>query len=135
MTDRYWQQFRHVVQWDRTPKVVGTLEARSQDGPKDDPYPVLLLRTDSGYALQINATQVRLVSELVRQRPDIGDRIEIVYDGEAPKAPPGMNPAKEFTVYVTRKGSPPQAPNGPTSGEVEESEKASAAGAKPKDKT
>jgi hypothetical protein len=116
--DPYWSQFAHVVQWDRTPKIVGKLEGRRSEGPKDNPYPVLMLRTDNGYALQINVTQVRLLSELVRLRPDIGDRIEITYDGEAPKAPPGMSPAKEFTVHVERQGSPPPPVNiNATSGE------------------
>lgn len=117
--DPYWSQFRTVVQWDRMPKIEGTLEGRKQDGPRDDPHPVLLIRTDSGYALQINVTQTRLLAELVRKRPQIGDRLEITYDGEAPKSPPGLNPAKEFTVTVVRKGSrTPGADPGEASGEV-----------------
>lgn len=110
MVDKYWTQFMHTVFWDRTPRVEGVLEARASEGPKDDPYPVLVLRTKNGYKLKINVTQTRLLSELVRQRPEIGDHLEIVFDGLAPKAPPGMSPAKEFTVHVT-----PKAP-GPRSG-------------------
>lgn len=116
--DPYWSQFSHVVQWDRTPKVSGKLEARRSEGPKDDPYPVLMIRTASGYALQINVTQTRLLAELVRLRPDIGDHLEIVYDGQAPKAPPGMSPVKEFTVHVTPKtpkGSAGESQNEPLS--------------------
>lgn len=106
--DEYWRQFRTVFFFtEERPKVVGTLEARTQDGPREDPYPVLMIRTDSGYKLQINVTQTRLLAELVRAGPDIGDRIEIIYDGTAPKSAPGMNPVKEFTVFVTPKGSPP----------------------------
>ena len=112
MTDRYWKQFMHTVFWDRTPKVEGILEARNQDGPREDPYPVLIVRTKGGYKLKINVTQTRLLSELVRLRPNIGDHIEIVYDGLAPKAPPGMSPAKEFTVHVTPKDSQPRAQDG-----------------------
>jgi len=104
--DPYWSQFAHVWAFsDERPKVEGTLEGRRQEGPRDDPYPVLMVRTDSGYKIQVNATQTRLVAELIRLRPDIGDRITITYCGEASKAPPGMNPTKEFTVEVVRKES------------------------------
>jgi hypothetical protein len=110
MPDPYWSQFAHVWTFtEERPKVEGVLEGRKQGGPRDDPYPVLMLRTDSGYKLLINVTQTRLLAELVRHRPDVGDRLTIVYDGTASKAPPGMNPTKEFTVEVTRKGQP-QAP-------------------------
>lgn len=117
MADNYWRQFMHTVSFVEPTKVEGVLEGRTQDGPRDDPYPVLLLRTDSGYKLRVNVTQTRLLGELIRLRPDIGDRIEIVYHGPAPKAPPGMSPVKEFTVTVTRKDSASQV-RAPGSGEV-----------------
>ena len=112
MADPYWSQFAHVWSFTKErPIVRGVLEARKQDGPRDDPYPVLMIRTASGYKIQVNITQKHLLAEMIRHRPDIGDEIEIVYDGEAPKAPPGMNPAKEFTVAVIHKtGSQSQEP-------------------------
>ena len=114
----YWRQFMHTVSFAEPCKVEGTVEARSQDGPRDGPYPVLVLRTDSGYKLKVNVTQTRLLSELVRLGPDIGDRLTIVYHGPAPKAPPGMSPTKEFSVSVERKDPPsPAGPGQMTSGE------------------
>lgn len=104
MADPYWSQFAHVWAFsEERPKLEGVLEGRKKGGPRDDPYPVLMLRTDSGYKILVNAAQTRLVAELMRQRPDIGDRVTIIYDGTATKAAPGMNPAKEFTVEVIRK--------------------------------
>lgn len=110
--DPYWSQFAHVWSFsDTRNKVEGVLEGRKQDGPRDDPYPVLMIRTDGGYKIQVNATQTRLVAELVRLRPDLGDRITITYLGTADKAPPGMNPAKEFDVQVVRKNPGPRGRN------------------------
>jgi hypothetical protein len=107
MTDRYWQQFVHTVSFLEPMKVEGELIVRDQDGPRDDPFPVLILQLRTGYKAKVNVTQTRLLAELVRARPNIGDHLEIVYHGPAPKAAPGLSPVKEFTVHVTRKGSPP----------------------------
>lgn len=116
--DNYWKQFMHTVDWDRMPKVDGTLEARNSDGNPNDPYPVIVIRTDNGYKLRVNVTHVRLLSELVRLRPDIGDRITITYRGEAEKAAPGTSPAREFDVVVIRKGSHPPAGTDQVSGKA-----------------
>lgn len=118
MPDDYWRQFMHTVSFATPTTVKGILEGRKQDGPRDDPFPVLLLRTDSGYKLKVNVTQTRLLGELIRARPELGDEIEIVYHGPADKAPPGMSPTKEFSVHVIRKGSRAPEPVKTTSGEV-----------------
>lgn len=106
VTDKYWQQFMHTVRFEVGKPVEGVLEARNSDGPRNDPYPVLVLRTPQGWKLRLNVTQVRLLSELMKLRPDIGDTVRIVYTGDADKAPAGLNPAKEFEVTVTRKDPP-----------------------------
>jgi hypothetical protein len=107
MTDRYWQQFVHTVSFLEPTKVEGELILRDQDGPKDDPYPVLVLKLRTGYKAKVNVTKTRLLGEFMRARPTIGDWLEIVYHGPAGKAPPGLSPVKEFSVHVTRKGSQP----------------------------
>lgn len=121
--DPYWSKFvATVVFHQAADRVAGVLEARSDDGPKDDPYPVLILRLPNGYRVRVNVTQTRLLGELIRKRPAIGDELEIVYHGATGKAPPGLSPVKEFTVAVTkRRNEPPQSaaqtdnPNGEVS--------------------
>lgn len=103
----------HTVTFQKDRPVEGVLEARSQEGPRDDPYPVLVLRTPQNWKLKIHVSQVRLLSELMRQRPDLGDHVRIVYTGDASTSPPGLSPAKEFEVTVTRKGSQPPGPTSP----------------------
>lgn len=118
MSDPYWRQFMHTVTFEKDKPVEGVLEARNQEGPRDDPFPVLILRTPQNWKLKVNVTQVRLLSELQRQQPNVGDKVRIVYVGDATKAPPGMSPAKEFTVEVIRKDSqPPNSAKG-TPGEL-----------------
>jgi hypothetical protein len=118
VSDPYWKQFMHTVSFSEPDqRVSGTLEGRNQDGPREDPYPVLLLRTDSGYKLKVNVTQTRLLSELVRLRPDIGDTVTIIYHGPASKAPPGLSPTKEFSVEVTKKDSQSPTATGGISGD------------------
>lgn len=104
MTDNYWKQFMHPVTFNEpgTP-VEGVLEARAKEGSREDPYPVLVLRTPQGWKLRVHVTQVRLLSELQRLQPDLGDTLRIVYKGDSGKAPPGLSPAKEFEVSVVRK--------------------------------
>lgn len=106
MSDPYWKQFMHTVRFEPGKPIEGVLEARNSDGPRHDPYPVIVLRTPQGWKLRVNVTQVRLLSELQRLHPELGDTIRIVYTGDADKAPPGLNPTKEFEVTVTRKDPP-----------------------------
>lgn len=121
MSDDYWRQFVHTVSFLEPTTIKGLLVIRDQDG-RDDPYPVLILELASGYRAKINVTQTRLLGELIRCRPRVGDTIEIVYHGPAPKAAPGMSPAKEFSVFVERaNGSQP--PDG-TEKPIEASENA-----------
>lgn len=108
--DPYWRKFVHTVSFLEPCALTGVVTARSEEGPKDDPYPVLVLTLESGYRVKVNVTQTRLLGELIKTRPAEGDRVEIVYHGASGKAPPGLSPVKEFTVTVTRRqGSRPQA--------------------------
>lgn len=126
MSDDYWRRFVHTVSFLEPTSFRGRLVSRDQDGPKNDPYPVLILelfrpQTDepNGYRARVNVTQTRLLGELIRTRPAVGDVVEIIYHGPAPKAPPGMSPVKEFSVHVERaKSSPQERPPGKSLGEV-----------------
>jgi hypothetical protein len=64
-------------------KIVGTLVAigtrASQFG--DQPYPLLTLATDKGEVI-IHAFHSVLKNELAAQRPQVGDRIGIVFNGK-----------------------------------------------------
>lgn len=127
--DTYWRKFIHTVSFLDPCALAGELTARSEDGPKDDPYPVLVLTLDSGYRVRVNVTQTRLLGELIRTRPVVGDRLEIAYHGPAAKAPPGLSPVKEFTVTVTRRNTGPSRPPAQTGNSIGEvSDNASAAG-------
>lgn len=108
-------------------EVAGALIWYGPPSPRPDDAPQLRIQTKDGRVREVTAHQERLKAELCRLEPAIGDRIRIVYDGEAEKAAPGMNKAKLFTVEVRRPN--PQTPgrseptrgsateNGPGSGE------------------
>lgn len=116
----YWRQFTVNFYFERPgDKVAGTLVDYWSDGPLKEPIPKIRLQTDDGRQFDIVAHQERLKAELVKAAPVKGDRIRIVYTGEAEKAAPGMSKAKLFTVDVRRPGSPSPAGTGSeASGEV-----------------
>lgn len=68
----------------------------------------LHLRTPDGKVRVVNVTQARLKERLLGDHdPQIGDRIRIRRLEDAPKAPQGLSPIKEFKVAVTRPGQVP----------------------------
>lgn len=110
----YWNQFIATVSWDEPKELVGTIEALdSMEGmppgrglPRPR-YPVLRIRLESGRGVIVNGAQARLLELLTDLGPEVGDRIKIVYKGEADKAAPGMSPTKEFEVKIQKR--PPTA--------------------------
>jgi hypothetical protein len=118
--DAFWRQFV-VAFYFETPgdELVGTLVKYRAEGPRDEAVPCFRVQRPDGRVVEVTAHQERLKVELVKAAPAIGDRVKIVYTGEAAKAAPGMNKAKLFTVEVRRQGSqPPGRPGSEASGEV-----------------
>ena len=106
----YWNQFIATVSWDEPKELIGVVEARTTiegmapgKGLPRPVYPVLHVRLESGRGVIVNGTQARLLELLTLHAPDVGDRIKIVYKGEAGNALPGFTPAKEFEVKVQRR--------------------------------
>jgi hypothetical protein len=130
--DAYWRQF--VVPFyfnDPGDEVTGAVLHLGEDRTAADLIPRLRIQQKDGRVYVVTAHQARLRSELVKAAPAVGDRVRITYNGEADKAAPGMNKAKEFTVEVRRQNPPPsERPDGRTSGEVNPSENAKEAGIK-----
>ena len=91
-------------------ELAGALVWYGPPNPKPDDAPLVRIQTKEGRLHEITVSQERLKAELCRLAPAVGDRLRIIYDGEAEKAAPGMNRAKLFTVEIRRQG--PQAPGG-----------------------
>lgn len=98
----YWGQFTPTVSFLEPCRVAGIVEVRETFKGTDGAAPRLRLRLDSGRSVWVNVVQTRLLEELVRKAPNVGDRVEIIYKGTAQKAAPGMSPTKEFDVTVER---------------------------------
>lgn len=62
--------------------------------------PELWVEKDDGTTLSVVATQTRLRQLLAQERPNVGDRIAIVYTGDGERTKPGFNPPKQFDVVV-----------------------------------
>lgn len=109
---QYWIQFPVTVYWDHPVKVSGHLMEHRVVKTADGPIPRLELQTAQGRRIIINVAQQRLLAELARLEPAVGDVVSIEYHGEAPKAAPGYSKAKEFTVEVRKRAH--EAPAGGT---------------------
>lgn len=106
----YWRQFPVHVHWDEPIEVVGTLEAILEQKTPEGTIPRLKIRADDGTLQVVLAAQTRLMNELIRQAPIVGDRIKIAYLGEADRAAPGMSRSKAFKVAVRRMDREPERP-------------------------
>lgn len=69
----------------------------------DKPYVVLTVRTDDGHEFVVHAFHTVLAQELAMQRPQVGDRIGIRYDGQ----PEGKN-YESYRVVVERNAPAPE---------------------------
>lgn len=70
--------------------------------------PEIWVRLDDGTEVGVAASQVNLRRLLCQHRPAVGDRIAIVYTGDATSAKAGQSPAKLFDVVVRRAGETTQ---------------------------
>lgn len=114
----YWKQFVVNFYFDNAGDQVQGHILELLYAKKDDP-PRFKLQTPEGLVFVVVAQQARLKFELVKASPAVGDKIRITYNGEAEKAAPGMNKAKDFTVEIWRQGSGPQAENdAPNPGQI-----------------
>jgi hypothetical protein len=114
----YWRQFVVPFYFDKpqdklVARVVHLGEEKGRDG---DWIPKLRMATEDGRTYIVTAHQARLKAELVREAPAVGDIVTIVYEGEAERAAPGMNKAKEFAVTVRRSKPDPGPGAGPVRG-------------------
>lgn len=104
MSDFNWDEFAQTGDWVRFDQVgdgvVGVIKAIRQGTDfNQNPCPELILETDGGEEKTVTAGQVLLKSALAEKRPNVGDKIRIVYSGIG-DAKPGKAPAKQFTVDV-----------------------------------
>lgn len=117
--DLFWSKFAATASFLEPCEILGRITDLAELRTADGPAPRITLETPDGLTVIVNAVQKRLVSELVRLAPHVGDKIRITYRGTAKRAAPGMNPTKEFTVEVWPKRSQsPGRPSGEASGEV-----------------
>lgn len=105
----YWRGFPVTAHFLEPTEIIGVLIEHGELRTKEGPIPRLKIQTDDGVVIIVNVAQTRLLAELARLSPAVGDRIKIVYHGEAARAAPGMSKTKEFTVAVRPRGS--QAPD------------------------
>lgn len=115
----YWREARAVWYFEEPGvPIAGTILELIPMARKGD-APGLVIQTREGDVWVVPCRQARLVFELKKAQPAVGDSIRITYMGLADKAAPGLNRAKEFKVEIRRKGSQsPGRPDGKSSGEV-----------------
>lgn len=99
MTD-YWRRFAATASFLEPCEVKGRIVRLEEFKAADGLAPRITVETPDGLTLIVNAVQTRLVAELVRLAPAVGDKIRITYHGATGRAAPGMSPTKEFTVEV-----------------------------------
>lgn len=93
-----WGDFEAVFYFDEPgDQIEGVLEAISEGNPLR-----LAIRTDGGQLRWVSCSQARLRAALADWKPRVGERLWILYKGEADKAAPAMNKAKRFKVKVDR---------------------------------
>lgn len=104
MTDHDWDQYKktggYVSFKEVGDSVVGTIKSvRTGTDFNFNPCPELVLILDDGEERTLTAGQVMLSAALTEKRPQVGQKIRIVYSGIG-EAKPGKAPAKLFTVDV-----------------------------------
>jgi hypothetical protein len=101
----YWLKFPVTASYLEPCVTEGTILELGEIKTAEGHFPRLTIKSPLGQTVIVNAVQTRLVSELVRLKPRVGDKIRINYRGPAKKAPPGLSPTKEFAVEVWPQGS------------------------------
>lgn len=118
MSDIDWDQFdSDFIKFDEVgDNVAGTIMAiRVGKDFKGNLCPELQIRTENGDKV-VTAGQAKLKPELARLKPQVGDRIAIVFSGVG-DAKPGQAPAKLFDVQV-QKADTAGASSGPSASEL-----------------
>jgi hypothetical protein len=90
-------------------------------GKPEDRAPEVYVTTDDGNEVSFAASQWQLKAKLAELRPQVGDRIAVVFTGYGPAKPP-KSPPKQFDVQVGRNQgngqvSTPVASTSPPAGE------------------
>ena len=67
--------------------LIGTVVEISFASSDYEPYPLLVIRQEDGSEKAVHAFHTVLKNELLRQKPNIGERIGIKYLGEQPTKP------------------------------------------------
>lgn len=97
----YWNQF--PIDWrpdQPGDSIVGTIDHLGQQKVIDGFAPRLRIVTDDGETVHVVATQTQLLAKLVRLKPRVGDRIKILFEGEAANTVPGLRPTHIYRVAV-----------------------------------
>lgn len=102
MNDNWWKQFPVTVHFVEPVRITGTVTNLDDIETRDGIIPRVTLQTADGHKLHIHAGPVRLLAELVRLKPVIGDKVTIQYLGESSKKALGLSATKEFKVEVQR---------------------------------
>lgn len=106
----YWRQFTATMDFlEPGETVVGTIEHLGEVKTRDGWLPRLHIRQDDGVLVYVNCGPKRLIAELIRLQPKVGDRIKIRYLGDEERSAPGMNPVRRFAVAVRPAGAPAEA--------------------------
>lgn len=101
MSADYWKRWPVPLTFTKAgDEAIGEIVAL---GDMKEKWPELHVRQADGIVRVVRVTQARLHELLGELTPGVGDRVRIRYTGDAPKAAPGMSPAKEFTVEIRRK--------------------------------
>jgi hypothetical protein len=104
----YPQPFKFRNKGDRVAGEVYYIRTTDFGGTADK-VPEIWIRADDGTEWGVAASQVNLRRLLCQHRPAVGDRIAIVYSGDATSTKAGFSPAKQFDVALRRKDSPASA--------------------------
>jgi hypothetical protein len=81
-------------------EVVDVTEAWSDVRQGGSFYPLLTVRTDDEIELKVHCFGAVLYSEIMRHRPEIGERIHIRYLGQGKAKQRGMNPPELYRVRL-----------------------------------
>jgi hypothetical protein len=68
-------------------------------------YPILRIRDDEGREWAVHAVRKVLYSEVLKWKPEVGERLTVAYHGPAEKAKAGMSPAEIYRVRVEGRAS------------------------------
>jgi len=97
----YWRQFATTEDFTEPGRTVtGVIEHLGELRTRDDWVPRLRIRQPDGSIVTVNAGPKRLLAELKRLCPKVGDHIKIRYLGPEAHALPGMQPTRRFAVAV-----------------------------------